>query len=163
MNRLVKDAMVAYERRREPSRRRIGSYEFREPDYSQILIWASAVGISPKELVAKLQDAEQFTVSDGAITVVQWMFEGIELDLSKVPDLEELYCDDSQLVELDLSRVPNLKTLWCNDSKLIELDLSRLLNLEQFNFGSFAIAKSGTIQLWRQSTHQTEPTVCSES
>ena len=69
MSRLVEDAIAARERRRQPNRRRIGNCEFREPDYSQILTWASAVGISPEDLVAKLQEAEEFTVSEGAITV----------------------------------------------------------------------------------------------
>ena len=34
---------------------RIGSYEFREPDYRQILIWAKALAIEPEALVRRLE------------------------------------------------------------------------------------------------------------
>jgi hypothetical protein len=46
------------------------------------------------------------------------------LDLSPVPGLMELWCDQSQLTKLDLSPVPGLRKLSCNENRLKELDLS---------------------------------------
>jgi hypothetical protein len=37
-----------------------------------------------------------------------------ELDLSPVPRLNKLVCDDNQLTELDLSPVPGLTKLYCD-------------------------------------------------
>src|ERR1700721_1213425 len=37
------------------ARFRIGSYEFRETDYSQILIWAKSLAINPEALVEQLE------------------------------------------------------------------------------------------------------------
>lgn len=88
LDRMVGDAAAARRRRQEAARRRIGDYEFREPDYTQVLIWAEAVGMSPEELVA--ERGFDLDVSDGAITelFLDWDFlEGVDLDLSSVPKL----------------------------------------------------------------------------
>ena len=52
-------------RARDTIRHKVGDYEFREPDYQQILLWAKAVGMTPDELVREMQ-CHQFVVSDGA-------------------------------------------------------------------------------------------------
>ena len=54
-----------------------------------------------------------------------------ELDLSAVPNLTTLSCGNNQLSEFDLSRVPNLTELSCNDNQLTELDLSTVPNLDR--------------------------------
>ena len=122
------DAAAARRRRQDAARRRIGDYEFRESDYTQVLIWAKAVGMSPEELVATLEEREWGSISvvDGAVTSLMWRFEGVELDLSHVPRLEWLYCGENHLGELDLSRVPKLTELHCRENQLTELDLSRV-------------------------------------
>jgi hypothetical protein len=60
---------------------RIGSYEFREPDYSQILIWARALRICPVALVNTLEKTcfrygwlpkVAFAVEQGAIVSLPW-------------------------------------------------------------------------------------------
>ena len=47
----IVSAALTVARKREKAlsaeRFRIGKYEFREPDYSQILIWSKALGIEP--------------------------------------------------------------------------------------------------------------------
>ena len=56
----VSDAL-ALVRARENSlaaaRFRIGEYEFRDPDYRQILIWATALGIAPEVCIRSLEDS----------------------------------------------------------------------------------------------------------
>lgn len=140
---------------REAIRHKIGDYEFRESDYQQILIWAEAEGVTPDELIASKGD--QFVVSgDGAIVAFhpvgfqqnswgfgfenpwgagfgefQWNFWETGLDLSRIPHLEELFCEENGLTALDLSHVPNLKTLSCSKNFLDGLDLSRVPQLKK--------------------------------
>jgi hypothetical protein len=47
-----------------------------------------------------------------------------ELDLSGVPALETLWCNDNNISALKLSKVPALKSLVCSMNRLTELDLS---------------------------------------
>ena len=118
------------------------------------MIWAEAEGVTPDELVASKGD--QFVVSDGVIVgfhpvgfqgsswgfgfenpwgsgvgEFRWNFRETGLDLSRVPHLEELFCEESGLAALDLSHVPNLKTLSCSKNFLDALDLSRVPYLEK--------------------------------
>lgn len=72
LDRMVGDAAEARRRLQEAARRRIGDYEFREPDYTQVLIWAEAVGMSPEELVAELDF--DLDVSDGAMVPLPHFF-----------------------------------------------------------------------------------------
>ena len=60
---------------------RIGSYEFREPDCSQILMWSRALGVDPVALVNTLEKTcftlrgypdVVFTVEQGAIVSLAW-------------------------------------------------------------------------------------------
>jgi hypothetical protein len=60
---------------------RIGRYEFREPDYQQILIWAKALEIDPVALVDALEQTcfryeefpkVAFAVAQGAIVSLAW-------------------------------------------------------------------------------------------
>jgi len=119
-------------RTRDTIRHRVGNYEFREPDYRQILIWAKAVGTTPDDLVVRLQKG-RLKVSDGALINmrVQHIFMGVGLDLSRVPQLKKLDCRKNRLTELDLSRVPQLETLDCGRNRLTELDLSQVSQLKE--------------------------------
>ena len=117
---------------RETIRHKVGNYEFREPDYRQVLIWAEAAGVTPDDLVMRLQKG-RLKVSDGAFIGigVQHVFMGIGLDLSQVPQLKKLDCRKNKLTELDLSRVPQLETLDCGRNRLTELDLSQVSQLKE--------------------------------
>jgi hypothetical protein len=175
---------------------RIGDYELRQSDYTQILNWAKALTIDSETLIKRLENISFtpnvlrekmfFTVEKGAIVSLSldvvalplknfdWVtglsildlavfrevlrnknislslssvllsslrslfiryIELIELDLSKVPNLTELWCDRNQLTDLDLSKVPNLAELWCDLNQLTELDLSRVPNLTILSCG----------------------------
>ena len=50
----------------------------------------------------------------------------VELDLSNVPALTELWCDHNKLTELDLSNVPSLYFVNCESNQLTELDLTNV-------------------------------------
>ena len=117
--------------RTDAIRHRIGDYEFRESDYRQILIWAEATDLQPEKFLGGMN----LIVSDGAIVSLEWhnLEVGVELDLSRVPHLEELFCGRNCLTALDLSRVPHLKKLDCSRNDLTELDLSRVPHLETLN------------------------------
>ncbi|MEZ5555253.1 leucine-rich repeat domain-containing protein [Haliea sp.] len=63
------------------ARFKLGDYEFREPDYQQILRWAEALGMAPEALLNVLEDSkcreatpeeQRFVVKDGAITSLVW-------------------------------------------------------------------------------------------
>ena len=93
VGRMVTNAMDIL-RRREGGRHSIGDYEFRDPDYQQILIWAEATTLSPEVLVATIRQ-EGLDVADGAIVCLRWGFAGVELYLSHVPSLEVLDCTET--------------------------------------------------------------------
>ena len=92
--------------RTDTIRHRIGDYEFREPDYRQILIWAKAVGMTPEGLMERMQRGG-LEVSDGVLIDIDVgrIFTGIGLDFSYVLHLEKLDCRDNHLTELDSSKV----------------------------------------------------------
>ena len=120
-------------------RHRIGDYEFREADYQQILIWVRATDLPPEELLGGMV----LIVSDGAIVSLEWhnLEVGVELDLSRVPKLEEFFCGENYLTELDLSRVPYLRRLGCEGNYLTELDLSQVQHLEWLDCGGNDLTK----------------------
>jgi len=79
---MVADALaVANREQRMPSTKfRIGDYEWCEPDYKQILIWAKATGLKPEEVIARLLDQqpnffpffEEPPFMDGRLLNVKW-------------------------------------------------------------------------------------------
>lgn len=67
---------------------RIGQYEWCEPDYRQILIWAEALGLKPEEVVERLLEGPRRTAEsvlgqtrfeDGRLVEVCWDFDVLPL------------------------------------------------------------------------------------
>ena len=140
------------------ARFKLGDYEFREPDYRQILRWAEELEMAPEALL-EIFEAGQPTgqvfffpeyeinliVKDGAIERLLWYRDNLdlvehrnqitELDLSALSELEELVCLGFQLTELDLSPVPKLTELGCRNYQLTELDLSPVPKLTVLDCG----------------------------
>ena len=140
------------------ARFKLGDYEFREPDYRQILRWAEELEMAPEALL-EIFEAGQPTgqvfffpeyeinliVKDGAIERLLWYRDNLdlvehrnqitELDLSALSELEELVCLGFQLTELDLSPVPKLTALDCSENQLTELDLSPVPKLTVLDCG----------------------------
>ena len=59
---------------------RIGDYDWREPDYRQLLIWAKALAINPEELIDQLLNGNRYTgelwqetqFSEGRLQKINW-------------------------------------------------------------------------------------------
>ena len=155
---MVADALslAAKEKTAVPSRKfRIGEYEWREPDYRQILLWAKALGLEPQEVIRELlTEPAKTSFVDGALLAVDWYFESLPFGwidgltmtslaywsvpkeraslAPRLPSLTSLSCDQLLLTALDLSAVPKLEWLWCSGNQLTELDLSSVPMLRIF-------------------------------
>ena len=66
----------------------IGYYEFRDPDYRQILLWAGALKLDPVVVIERLESSVvfdrkgvklEFAVQDGAIVSLTWDFDLLPL------------------------------------------------------------------------------------
>ena len=126
------------------TRFRVGSYEFREPDYRQILIWAKAFEIDPETLVRQLDqtsfeakvnffDVEgtiAFMVEEGSIVSMAW-------DLTALPietfdwvtglSLRELAVFGGDGTRPDISfSLPCLRKLFIGSINLTMLDMSEV-------------------------------------
>ncbi len=55
------------------------------------------------------------------------------LNLSALPNLESLICEESGLTTLDLSEIPGLKGLYCEMNPMTALDLTGMHSLEMLN------------------------------
>jgi Leucine-rich repeat (LRR) protein len=163
LSRVVADALVLARENHvasTPVRFRIGSLDFNEGAYKQILIWADAVKKSPQvfvrlleELKSSFWDGSSFLLENGSLKHVAFppnLFT-TKLDLSNVPgltklkcdennldklnlsdasSLTELYCQGNRLKTLDISKTPDIQVLACGGNELSELDLSKVPNLE---------------------------------
>ena len=85
---MVSDAL-ALARSQVEATFRIGGYDFRSPDYRQILLWAEALKIAPTMVVQRLESTSldlgggrgkiSFQVNNGAILSAVWDFEFLPL------------------------------------------------------------------------------------
>ena len=66
---------------------RIGDYEWREPDYRQILLWAKALSMEPQEVIRRLltgkrsQNWNDTIFADGSLVKVNWDFELLPIEM----------------------------------------------------------------------------------
>lgn len=58
------------------------------------------------------------------------------LDVTMLPNLQRLFCQDNNLTELDVSKNPLLTDLFCNGNRLTTIDLSNNPNLIQVNISN---------------------------
>ena len=136
----------------QAAKRRIGEYEFCQPDYRQIFLWAEALNLDPMTVVARLLDDGTFfgirspchspdwaltRFKDGRIETLYWdrrllplrkfeWVEGLEITSVTFSNEEQPPWDISEL-PLPL---PKLRWLSCEHLGLTELDLSSVKNLE---------------------------------
>lgn len=78
------------DRELEQARFRIGEYEFRGPDYRQILRWAEALNLRPEQVLATLEASkfheysensyQEFGVVDGALSSLVWNLTELPVD-----------------------------------------------------------------------------------
>jgi hypothetical protein len=142
LNRIVTDAMsVARSPEQIPISARfpIGDYEFKEPDYRQIVRWAEQLDLSHEEVVERLgrsiysfEEKEiSFEVQDGSIVslVIDYeLFPIIHFICEKGLAIRELAFKArseqvSKTIEIDLEF---LNVLYCSDINLVKLELSNV-------------------------------------
>ena len=127
---------------------RVGKYEFREPDYRQILIWAKALDLEPVEIVKRIEeghsdDSYEWTpalrVENGVIVSLTWDFDLLPLVEFQWVDgllIRHLIFNGSPAVPPRLSlRLPRLDYLSCVSLKLSKLDISFFPNLTHLYCG----------------------------
>jgi hypothetical protein len=143
---------------------RIGQYEWCEPDYRQILIWAEALKLEPEEVIQGLLKGKTH-VEKGRLLKIGWDFELLPLkDFQwgdglrtthlvswshscagpwrlgvKLPELTHLAWVNAFLFELDLSGCPRLQWLDCSFNAISHLDLTSVPNLAALHCQANAI------------------------
>ena len=125
------------------ARFRIGEYEWCEPDYRQILLWAESLWLEPEQIIKRLLDGERALVPEhfgaetrfvaGRLERINWDFdllpiqgfewvEGLKTThLSFKPQLHRQPLEGKTLS----APLPQLTHLACPDLGLIRLDLCR--------------------------------------
>jgi Leucine-rich repeat (LRR) protein len=141
---VARDAL-AVALRKAGKRYKVWEFELGEDSYQQVLIWAEVSGLGREKVVEKAWKAweSQQSASRGSMGEFMLRYEFNSLivfpeivvngtvDVTNVPALTELNCDNKQLTELDLSNLPALTMLSCDNTRLSELDLSNLPALEE--------------------------------
>lgn len=139
---MVSDALAlarVWEKSLAAVRFRIGDYEFRDPDYRQILIWAKALGIAPEVFVSRVDrpfDVDsgiliEFKVEDGKIISMRWDFDIFPISSFQWVDgliIKTLAFNGLASAEISL-HFPLLDWLDCSYIGLTELDISNLPKL----------------------------------
>ena len=131
------------------ARFRVRNYDFCEPDYCQIMIWAEALEIDPEILVQKFEKfcftyvgfpnayhrfpKVAFVVEQGAIVSLAWDVTALPLKkFDWVPGLTirdfAFFGEDAEHRDL-LLQLPTLRLLIIQGIKLTNLDLSRVPSL----------------------------------
>ena len=110
-------------------------------------------GLTIRELAVFGKEAEHPDISLQLSSLLSLIIKSVsltKLDLSNVPHLVKLSCDDNKLTELNLSNTPNLTDLSCDDNKLTELNLSNMPTLTDLGCGQNKLTDldlSGTSEL----------------
>ncbi len=141
--------------RREPIFK-IGEYEWCEPDYRQILIWAEDLAMEPEEVIRLLRDEsisspkqevgadldndliEQTAFREGRLASLRWNLallpvavfrwvDGLEIEALTIWTPQE---GVNRMLHLQLS-LPRLRMLHCGEIGIEQLDLSRVPQLEE--------------------------------
>jgi len=146
---MVADTLAAAKRGQSvlaEARFRIGDYEWREPDYCQILLWAKAMVMEPLEVIQQLvaineqwkrrseeeDEIDEYELGpifdDGAIKTIYWDFDLLPLKTFEwVEGLvvrELVFTSSSDKAPTIALNLPHLVHLACQMMDLTELDLS---------------------------------------
>jgi hypothetical protein len=112
---------LALAKQRAPAKFRIGDYEWCEPDYKQILIWAEHTGLKPEEVIARLFDYQ--SLCENLRSGEPRSIPGWEPDEEPFQIFEEPLFADGKLLkvnfDLRLLRCNNL--LWVNGLEITHL------------------------------------------
>jgi hypothetical protein len=144
---MVSDALAvaqSQERALEAARYRIGDYEFRDPDYRQILIWAKELHIEAAELVHRLDMIStrwrifvdgrptvsnlNFLVTDGSMEALAWDFDLLPITSMKWVTglrIKNLAFKGKATTNIALS-LPSLERMECFNIEISEIELSNI-------------------------------------
>ena len=149
MNEDLLPVIAQTKRETAPMMRRLGEYELHEEDYEQLHIWArdfteDGYPITASELADELGAQTNLYKKNDQLNV-PWLLNGRikhanfafiknkylmeRIDLSKVPELELLFCCDGNLSQLILTKVPKLTWLDCSSNNITKLDFSKTQRL----------------------------------
>lgn len=137
-------------------RQTIGRYEFRDPDYRQILLWANALNLHAETVVQRLEGflgenayfepfvprnregLPAFVVNDGAIEILVWDYS--VLPLTRFEWVEGLSILEFGIVNLQgrnlpaiTLNIPSLRHLYCPLLGLQKMDLTKTPLLQILN------------------------------
>jgi Leucine-rich repeat (LRR) protein len=132
----------------------IGNYEFCDPDYRQILLWAKALELEPADIVRRLEGSFRacadrsrltFSVENGSIVTLAWDFSLLPLSVIEWVDglvIREVGFKGLPTAPLRLSlRLPLLVRLTCPAINLAEIDLSNVAALKELDCGLNQLTK----------------------
>jgi hypothetical protein len=125
----------------------VGSHEFYDPDYQQILLWAKALRMEPNEVLVRLltdpvEELKQHKtlIKDGRIVQLYWMMDLLPLEHFEWVDglvIESIYFVVSEEPTNSLGTLvlplPQLQSLFCTSLGLTRLDLSMVPLLTELN------------------------------
>ena len=142
MDGMVSDALAivrSHERALAAKRFRIGGYEFCDPDYRQILIWAKALRLKPDEVVNRLLCTEikynsamhKLEVINGHIVKLAWDFQLLPISVFEWVNglcIQSIAFKGKSTANIAL-QLPMLQELYCFCIHLIQLELTNVPNL----------------------------------
>ena len=159
MQRMTRDilALLEEQNRLEQARFTLGDYEFREPDYQQILRWAKAWGCSAEDVLERLiksifEDSDSEPVCQIMFTVVDGRIHSLAWDCDQFPaegwtwheglDIQTLaFRSADSLSRLPFTLPASLQTLYCQALGLDTLDLSTVPNLTELRCNNNQLTK----------------------
>jgi hypothetical protein len=120
---------------------RIGQYEWCEPDYQQVIIWAKALSLEPEEVIHRLLEGKMKGIAhwgdpewnrtvfaDGRLLRLNWNFDLLPIETFEWIDglaITHLAFSSSRKRAPRLSlHLPSLTHLFCDRLGVLELDLS---------------------------------------
>jgi Leucine-rich repeat (LRR) protein len=127
---MVSDAIAiarSIERASTSARFRIGDFEFCEPDFRQILIWAKALEISPQSLIQEFEEISndhdtKFKIEDGSIVSLAWDFARLpmvkiefvsDISIQEISLFQSDYFSDCEFADDDIAAEPQVDILIC--------------------------------------------------
>ena len=138
---------------------RIGEYEWCEPDYRQILLWAEETGDLPEAVIERLEFSKS-SFADGRLIKILWdndagkliqnmrFIEGLKLkSFFIIPHITPvmlafsgLKASDAEVAEINLEGLTDLEELGISRQNLTELNLRPTPNLKMLRCESNSLA-----------------------
>lgn len=142
--------------------RPVGGHEICDQSYRQIMRWLERIRSTGRNFTLEdfIERQPENWIHGGRIVEINLSYLGLAtLDLTEVPELTTLWCNNNQLTELNLEHVPGLTTLHCEYNNLIYLDLESVPSLTALFCGNNHLSEldlasvPGLAKLWCSGNH----------